>query len=154
MRPVSFNLLFLRTIDPLNFFFTSYSNPTSDTVITINGTMIPSCQTKKNGKSDESDESEERSFFMRMCRNIVLINYVVENYLPKIIKKNKGFLVDLIFPSSLVIVQLKVAFSYPSLPQVSVIGRDKKVPETIHRTTKQTELLLQLSQAQFLKVEK
>ena len=73
--------------------------------------MIPSCQTKKNGKSDESDESEERSFFMRMCRNIVLINYVVENYLPKIIKKNKGFLVDLIFPSSLVIVQLKVAFS-------------------------------------------
>ena len=58
MRPVSFNLLFFRTIDPLNFFFTSYNNPTSETVIIINGTMIPSCQ--KNGKSDET---EERSFY-------------------------------------------------------------------------------------------
>ena len=77
-----------------------------------------------------------------------------EQYLPKIIRKNKGFLVDRCFPSELVIVQLNVSSSWPSLPQVPVKGRDKKVPETIHRTTKQTELLLQLSQAQFLKVEK
>ena len=63
MRPVSFNLLFLRTIDPLNFFFTSYNNPTSETVITIKGTMIPSCQKKKDEKSDETEER----YFLRIC---------------------------------------------------------------------------------------
>ena len=108
MRPVSFNLLFLRTIDPLNFFFTSYNNPTSETVIIINGTMIPSCQKKYIWKKWWNQRT---FFFMRICKNIVLINFVVENYLPKSIKKNKGFLVDRIFPSSLAIVQLNVAFS-------------------------------------------